>query len=170
MEKSLLMVADRLGVVNHAVGVAGRNIAGAFLVFMTVIVMAQVIFRYGLNNSLAWTEELSKTLMVWTAFLVAPWAYREKANVAIELFSDALHPRIRAAGQIIITLLIIWIVSIFLRESVDFVMRGMQSRSASLPISTGYFYLIVPVSFAALLIAAIEQFLRDVVALRAKPE
>ena len=57
---------------NETLCVMARNLAGIFLVAMIVIVIMQIFFRYVLNDSLIWTEELAKTLMVWTAFLVAP--------------------------------------------------------------------------------------------------
>lgn len=76
------MLAHRLGRINEAIGAVGRNSAGALLVAMTIIIMIQIISRYIFNNSISWSEELSKSLMVWTAFLVAPWAYRHGANVS----------------------------------------------------------------------------------------
>lgn len=35
------------------------------LVSMIVILMAHIIFRYVLNNSLTWSEELLKIMLVW---------------------------------------------------------------------------------------------------------
>ena len=35
------------------------------LVSMVVILMAHIIFRYVLNNSLTWSEELLKIMLVW---------------------------------------------------------------------------------------------------------
>ena len=54
-----------LGSFNHMVAVAARTVAAILLVIMTAIVLLQVFFRYGLNNSLSWTEELAKIMMVW---------------------------------------------------------------------------------------------------------
>lgn len=35
------------------------------LVSMVVILMAHIVFRYVLNNSLTWSEELLKIMLVW---------------------------------------------------------------------------------------------------------
>ena len=78
----------KLAKINETLCVMARNLAGLFLVAMIVIVIMQIFFRYVLNDSLIWTEELAKTLMVWTAFLVAPWAYRVGANVRIGFLID----------------------------------------------------------------------------------
>lgn len=167
---ALHALAERLGAVNERVGVAARNVAGALLVVMTVVVMAQVVSRYIFNSSLSWTEELSKVLMVWAAFLVAPWSYRHGANVAIEMFADALPITLRRLIELVITILVLWIVAVLFRESLGFVARGMQSRAASLPVSTGVFYLITPVAFAALFFTGVELALRQLAGLAGRPD
>lgn len=43
---------------------------------MLVIMVVQVFFRYVLNDSIVWAEELSTFMMMWVAFLVAPVLYR----------------------------------------------------------------------------------------------
>ena len=78
----------QLAKINAALCGAARNLAGMLLIAMVAIVILQIFFRYVLNDSLSWTEEVSKTMMVWTAFLVAPWAYRVGANVRIEIFVE----------------------------------------------------------------------------------
>ena len=154
-------VVDGLGFVNAWIGRVGRAGAGAILAVMLAVIMLQVISRYVFNNSLSWTEELSKSLMVWTAFLVAPWALRTGANVGIDLFVEALPKRARFAVELAITALILWILVVLLGESLGFVERGMTSRMATLPLTTGFVYAIIPVSLAASILAGVEMGLRQ---------
>lgn len=152
-----------MGRINEPICRAGRGVAGALLVAMMIVIMVQVVSRYIFNNSISWSEELSKSLMVWTAFLVAPWGYRHGANVSIELFAEALPARIQAALRLVITALVIWIVGVFFLESLSFVARGMQSRMATLPVPTGLFYAVIPASLGGMLLVGAEMFLRDIV-------
>lgn len=166
-------VIDALAFVNIWIGRAGRAIAGAILAAMLAVIMAQVVSRYVFNQSLTWTEELSKSLMVWTTFLVAPWALRNGAHVAIDLFQEALPGRLRFAVELAISGLVLWILAILFRESLGFVARGMTSRMATLPVTTGLVYAIIPASFAAMILAGAEVFLRqlrDFVSGRPDPE
>lgn len=156
---------DWLAGLNERITVISRNLAGGLLIAMTAIVLLQIVYRYVLNDSLIWTEEVSKTMMVWTAFLVAPWAYRNGANVNIEMFVDELPQTLRRSLQLVLNLLVIWIVYVFLSESFGMVERGFSIRAASLPIQVGWFFFIVPVSFAAMLLVGIELLLRDLLAL-----
>lgn len=57
----------------------------ALVAAIAVIVIASVIWRYGLNDSLAWSEDLAKFLMVWLTFVGAPLGFRHGAHVAISL-------------------------------------------------------------------------------------
>ena len=86
-DKILRKALGVLAPVNEWISIAARNTAGMLLIAMTGIVLIQIVFRYVLNDSLIWTEEVSKTMMVWGAFLVAPWAYRNSANVSIQMFT-----------------------------------------------------------------------------------
>ena len=108
--KHMRNVLSRLARLNEWLCNAARNIAGLLLVAMVVIVILQIVFRYVLNDSLSWTEEVSKTMMVWTAFLVAPWAYRVGANVRIEIFVDEFPDAMRRLMAIALNLLVLWIV------------------------------------------------------------
>lgn len=153
-------IIQTLARVNGALGNVAKRLVAVLLVVMLAIVMAQVAFRYGLNSPISWAEELSKTLMVWAAFLVAPMAYRDGTNVSIDLFADAMPPLARRVAELVITALVLWIVVVFLLESVPLVERGMSVSAASLPVPKGVFYAILPVSFVWLVLVAVERFLR----------
>ena len=154
-----------LTAVNRPLCNAARNAAGALLMAMTAIVLLQIVFRYVLNDSLIWTEEVAKTMMVWAAFLVAPWAYRVSANVSIDMFVDALSARLRLLLHLALNLLVIWIVTVFLLESFGFWQRGFSIRTASLPMQMGWFYSVVPFAFAAMLLVGVELLFRDILSL-----
>ncbi|HRK23712.1 MAG TPA: TRAP transporter small permease [Beijerinckiaceae bacterium] len=62
----------------------------AITALMVVLVVGNVFFRYVLNASLIWAEELSQYLMVWMVFLGAGLAFRQGRHVAVEMLQDAL--------------------------------------------------------------------------------
>ena len=161
----VIKALDALGKINEWICLATRNTAGLLLMVMTVIVLTQIVFRYVLNDSLIWTEEVSKTMMVWAAFLVAPWAYRYSANVSIEMFANELPEVLRKLLALFLNVLVVWIIVVFWRESFGMVERGFTIRTASLPIQVGWFFLVVPFAFAATLLVGIELLIRDVLSL-----
>ena len=154
-----------LGVLNRTVSVFARNFAAFLVLLMTLAVLVQVFFRYVLNDSLSWTEEFAKAMMVWTAFLVAPWAYRHGQNVAITFFSEVMSPPWRLLLQVFLNLLVLWIVYVLFWESLAFWARGQAIQSATMGIAMAWFYAVVPFGFVALFLVGCELVLRDLLAL-----
>lgn len=151
-----------LGRVNKAIGSGLCWTAAAFVAIMTAVVLLGVFFRYVLNNSLGWSEETAILMMIWVAFLVAPFAYRSGGNVAIDMFVSALPQRALTVLRIIINLLVLWLLYRFLMEAALFVERGLRVRANTLDIPIGYVRAIVPVSMVAMMAVAVELILRDV--------
>ncbi len=154
-----------LSAVNEWISMTARNTAGMLLIVMTAVVLTQIVFRYVLNDSLIWTEEVSKTMMVWGAFLIAPWAYRNGANVSIQMFADELPLTLRRLLHLALNVLVIWIIVVFWSESFGMVDRGFSIRAASLPVQVGWFFVVVPFAFGAMLLVGVELLIRDVLAL-----
>ncbi|TQV67737.1 TRAP transporter small permease [Exilibacterium tricleocarpae] len=154
-----------LATLNHTVSVYARNLAAILVLLMTSAVLIQVLFRYVLNDSLSWTEEFAKVMMVWTAFLVAPWAYRRGQNVSINIFSEAMSRPYRLVLQIGLNLLVLWIVYVLFIESLAFWSRGQSIQSATMGIEMAWFYSVVPFGFSALFLVGCELVLRDLLAL-----
>lgn len=68
-------------------------LAGTALVAMTALIMAQVIFRYGLNNSIVWSEPAAVILMGWFIFLGAAVGIREGYHLSFDILIYLLPPR-----------------------------------------------------------------------------
>ncbi|MDT0595170.1 TRAP transporter small permease [Glaciecola petra] len=157
--KVLKTINKPLGQLNNINATIGKNSAGILLAMMVLMIIAQVGFRYILNDSLTWTEELSKFAMVWIACLVAPWAYLHHLNVSIDMFHEALPKGMQRIAEIIITLLVLIITFQFFKYSVGFVSNGMSINAASVPISLFYIYLCMPYVFASLFLVGIEKLI-----------
>ena len=65
-----------LSVINMAQLTAFRWGSMFLVLSIAVIVSASVFFRYVLNDSLSWSEELAKYAMLWLVFLGSPIALR----------------------------------------------------------------------------------------------
>jgi TRAP-type C4-dicarboxylate transport system permease small subunit len=71
-------------------------ILASTLVLVVVAVMgAQVFYRYVLNDSLIWAEEVSGYLLVLMTFLFIGAAFERGEMVTIRFFVDMLPPKVR---------------------------------------------------------------------------
>ncbi|MDA8602825.1 TRAP transporter small permease subunit [Alphaproteobacteria bacterium] len=71
----------------------GRHIAWVALALMVSVILAQVFFRYVLNNALAWPDEAARFLMLWMTALIAPTALRVGGFVSITMLASFLGQR-----------------------------------------------------------------------------
>ena len=68
----------------------GRQLAWVAILFMVLVILTQVFFRYILNNALPWPDEAARFLMLWMTGLVAPSAYRWGGFVSIDMVPKIL--------------------------------------------------------------------------------
>ena len=69
-----------------------KRIIILFMAAMTIIVALNVVFRYILNISIVWSEELSIYLLIWSSFLAAAVAFRQGTHVAFTIVINKFHP------------------------------------------------------------------------------
>jgi len=61
--------------------------------------------------------------------------------------------------------LVFWIVAVFFWESVGFWQRGLTVQADSLPFQVAWFYSIVPITFAFMILVGAELLLRNILTL-----
>ncbi|HHW7507933.1 TRAP transporter small permease [Mannheimia glucosida] len=59
---------------------------------MSILVFVNVVLRYGFNSSISVTEEVSRYMFVWLAFLGAVLAFSENQHVRVTMLTDKLSP------------------------------------------------------------------------------
>jgi len=169
MITSLSRTVGILSLINRPLSVAGRNFAGALLAVMLALALAQIVSRGVFHYSLDWAEELARVALVWSVLLIAPYAYRKGAHVAIVSFAEALPPRLLAILSIVLNVLIVWILSVLFVSSLTFWRRGLDISAATMDMPMAWIYAVVPVAFALLITVGLELIARLVVHLASGP-
>jgi TRAP-type C4-dicarboxylate transport system permease small subunit len=122
------------------------------VIALVVVVAAQVFWRYFLENSLTWSEELARFMFIWVIFLGAEVTLRKKAHIAI----DSLVNSLKGIPQLILSLLIDLIIIIFavivLYSGIELVQATLNQYSSALHISIGLVYSAIPVSMALMIV------------------
>lgn len=92
----------------------GKGIIFLCMFGMTASICLQVFFRYVLGNSISWSEEFSRYLMIWMGFAGASVALRQGSHVAIDYFSGRFGPRaqglMRLAARGVIAVFLVFLV------------------------------------------------------------
>ena len=143
----------------------------ASLVLTTLIIFAQIIMRSVFNNSLTWSEELTRYIFIWQIWLGVSIAQKEKQHIKVELlFNFFKGERFRAAIDIVATLILIAF-NIFLIVNGSELVRQMYVRnnvSGAMRLPLYIVYAVLPLSAFLLSLRLIGQVAADVRFLRGK--
>lgn len=129
---------------------------------MTIMVLIQVFFRYVLNNSFVWTEEVARFMMVWMTFIAAPVAYRKGANVSLDIVRNLFKGRLHAFIGILIEIAALATLCLFFYKSLGMFERGINIRASSIEISMAYVYVSMPIGLLLTAIVNVEIILKDI--------
>ncbi|MCX7788431.1 MAG: TRAP transporter small permease [Spirochaetes bacterium] len=138
------------------------------LVMMSITVFMNVIFRYFLNQAIAWYEEVSRFLLIWIVFLGAVISYIRKDHLGLDVILNYLKPKgkqivILVADFFVILSLIIMVYGGF-QMALDSLASGWVA--SSVPIPYGWVYMVGPVSALLMLFQACLKTVDDSLILR----
>lgn len=129
---------------------------------MATVVAVQVFFRYVLNHSLFWSEELARFLLVWLTFLGASAAYHRRAHPGIDTLSRLLPARLKKAAVICVHLASLTLFAVMIIYGCQFSWFVRLQISPALHLPKWIVYSMVPVSGSVLLLHGLVFLIKDV--------
>lgn len=122
------------------------------LAIMVIVISAAVFWRYVLNDSLSWSEELGRYLLVWISFLGASIGTYQAAHISITVVTDRLPPSLRWWTQLTTDLMIVAFLSAILYQSIK-ILPVMAVRIApTLGLRMSIVYIVLPLSSTVMLL------------------
>ncbi len=131
---------------------ANRWVLIALLAVMAALVITNVISRYVFSHSFPWVEEVTRYMMIWTAFLGAGPALRVGGHIAIETLPNALPAHLARCLRAGLVLLMAVTLLLLMWLGVDYAQFGWEQESPVLGWSLGKIYLAIPVGAALTLV------------------
>lgn len=128
---------------------------------MAVLVAVQVFFRYVLNQSLFWSEELARFLLVWLTFFGASVAYYRKAHPGIDILYSKMSPSIRKASAVLIHIASILLFCIMIVYGCQFAYFVRLQISPALQLPKWIILSILPVTGLILLVHGLTFLVND---------
>ncbi|MBO8141282.1 MAG: TRAP transporter small permease [Firmicutes bacterium] len=151
--------------VSDALDRVARALVAVLVAVMSIVLIAQVFFRFVLQNSLSWSEELSRYLFVWVSMLGAGIALRQHFHPGLTLVVDRLPPRARAAVKVLAQLLVLALLIVVIREGYELGRMNAWQRSPAMGIPMTYPYAAVWVGAAVMAVHVVRFLLQAMVAL-----
>jgi TRAP-type C4-dicarboxylate transport system permease small subunit len=132
---------------------------GALMAVLFAVMCVQVFFRYALNDSLIWAEEVCRYLLIWVSFLAVGLAYQRGEVAAMRVLIEALPVRLAAIvailadGAVLVLLGFItvygWRYAVFaggqMIPAADFIWTDLFGGKGPVGLSLFWVYVAVPV-------------------------
>jgi len=132
----------------------------SFLLGVTVIILlAQVVFRYVLNNPLVGSEDAAKLATIWMVFLGAGVAVRDRLHIKIDYFVDKLPPQWQRVIDVATDVVELIFIGIVLYQCIDLFNMQHGMKSVGLNIDVTFFSAALPAGFILMAIYMIRQIL-----------
>ena len=129
-----------------------RCVAAVSAAALTIVVVVGVVSRAA-GDPYAWTDELSRLLMVWVAMFGWILASRRHAHIRIRFFHSMLSPFAWTVAEIIMQFSVIVFGLLVAFYGIELVERNHDIEAISMPVAMMWFY--VPLVFAGA-IAAVQ--------------
>lgn len=173
--RPMLAICHGLGLLNGALLAVGRWLGATCMGLMVIVILVQVFFRYVLGSALAWPEETSRFLMLWSTGLMAPTAFRRGGFVAIDMILRLLPRQVATMISLLLlslAALVLWIALGIGWSEVTGLGGRFETDSLWIPASLDFAtWMKVPKSWmmasmlvgvALLLLVAVELILRNI--------
>ena len=91
---------------SEAVNNVVSHIGMVFFIILIIACVLQVFFRFILNNSLSWSEELARYCFIWMHMLGTSLLIPTRGHATVTAVLDLLHGKVRKAVDVIIEIII----------------------------------------------------------------
>lgn len=139
-----------------------KNIAGAVMVAIILIVSVGIVSRYALSHAISWIEEVCCLLLVWLCYLSASLTTVSKEHVVADFLSGSLPEHLQKALRMIIRAGEI-IFFVLVTYSVVRLLPKLTNVSAALKMPRYWYYLPVLIFGAYMALAVFVDMLNDFV-------
>lgn len=107
---------------------------------LVAVTFSQVLFRYVLQTSLAWSEELARFFLMWLGSLSAAYAFKTGSHFALRFAVDRLAPRPRKQLERLVTALVAALLAVFAWQALQFTLevRTMVAPATGMSMAIPY--------------------------------
>ena len=152
---------DRLGLLVDGIEAVARAAVLGLTLLVLLVMLAQVFFRYVLNSSLQWSEELAVWGMVWMVFVGSVLLVRRSEHISITTLVRLTPLRVRpymvifnkAAGLVFLAIVGWYGFEVF--------GGTFHAKSPSIGLSTRWIKLAIPVGAVLMAVVAVHAIADD---------
>ena len=110
------------------------------LIAIVLVTFIQVVFRYVVQSSLSWSEELARYMFLWLATLTSAYAFKTGSHFALRFVTDKLGPKPLAFVNFLVVTIVSLFLIIFTWKAIEytFSMAGQIAPSTGMSMAVPY--------------------------------
>ena len=124
----------------------------ATLVVVLIVITAQIVFRYVLTSPLIWSEEFSRYLYVWIAWIGCAFCTGTRSNITVPIFFDNLPKTVKSILTVVGNLVILVMFGYLLYFSAQYAVSQLAFAASTMQISRFWMFVALPVGIALTMI------------------
>lgn len=136
---------------------------GIFLIFLIVLLTAaQVFSRYILKSPLGWTEELVRFVFIWSIFVGAVVASKNRQHIRVETFHKYFSDSVNTFIEIFVNLSIVIFFIYIIPPAFRYALFAYHIKSVASEISMFFVYISLPLCGVFMTIYYISHIIKDI--------
>jgi TRAP-type C4-dicarboxylate transport system permease small subunit len=151
-----------LAAINKQLTRITASIAGLLLLCTVASDALAIVYRYGLDQPLIWTEEAQRYFMVWVAFLGSASCVASGDHMAIDLISGFLPPWSQRLRRILLLVLTAGYCGVLVWKGIPLAIENQYQLAPATGIPMTYPYLAVGVGGALMLCSALVRIATEI--------
>ena len=141
----------------------GRVMLVLSMIVMTGSVGLGVIFRYGFNHPLLWSDEVASSSLAWMTFIGAAMLYSKRdGHLSITFVTDRLGVRNRRAVQILADVIELLLLLVMFSGALVFIHYNQEAVTSALELPLYLVYSVVPVTALLAIVFLIRRMIYGV--------
>lgn len=149
------------------ISVVDKIVRGLLAILFGIVsfcVLVQIVARYTPPEVLTapWTDEMTRLFFLYTIMLGAPWAILYHSYASIDVIAGRLKGRARVILDILVDLVVVAVAAVGIPQANLYFGVGQVSKSTSLQINLGLFYVVPLVIFTLTVICCVLDIIRSV--------
>lgn len=137
-------------------------VAAVFISITTILVILNIIMRYGLNSGLVWSEEVATGCFVWSVFIGAVAVFKHRGHVGVDLVVKRFPAVVQKAIRLITDLILVVLNGYMAYLSVLYIQTSYTKMTPVLGVSSAYISSSVLIAFILMTVYSIVFVYEDI--------
>lgn len=114
------------------------------LVVILVVISMQIIMRYVFNHPLLWSEELSRYLYVWIAWIGCAFCVGTRSHISVPVLLDCLPLQVQRVLAVVGNLAVLGALCYLIPHALSYALGQKAFMASTIPVGRIWLYIALP--------------------------